>query len=92
MGEEEFEWDEAKRASNIEKHGFDFIDAVARFDNQHLTAPARKMAVERWLAVGLIGDEYAAAIYTRRGRAIRLISLRSARREERRRYDEVFKD
>ncbi len=28
----EFEWDEAKRQSNIEKHGIDFAEAVAIYE------------------------------------------------------------
>ena len=89
---EEFEWDEARRISNIEKHGFDFLDGIELFDNPHLTSIANThKGEERWVAIGMIGNEYAAAIYTRRGRTVRLISLGSARRKERRRYDQVFK-
>jgi uncharacterized DUF497 family protein len=77
MEYEEFEWDEAKRAANLVKHGFDFTDAVELFGNPHLAGPARSVdGEERWLAVGLIEDDYAAAIYTRRGRVIRLIVRR----------------
>ncbi|MCK4561044.1 MAG: BrnT family toxin, partial [Calditrichia bacterium] len=31
------EWDEAKRKSNIKKHGFDFVDAVKVFDGATFT-------------------------------------------------------
>ena len=30
----EFEWDPAKAASNLRKHGVDFADAVAVFDDE----------------------------------------------------------
>ena len=30
-----FEWDETKRETNIEKHGIDFIDAIAVFFDLH---------------------------------------------------------
>jgi hypothetical protein len=32
-----FEWDDIKRKSNIEKHGIDFIDAPIIFDSYTLT-------------------------------------------------------
>ena len=34
----DFEWDEEKRLTNIEKHGIDFIDADILFGNPHLSA------------------------------------------------------
>lgn len=27
-----FEWDEAKRLANLDKHGLDFIDSIELFD------------------------------------------------------------
>jgi uncharacterized DUF497 family protein len=30
----QFEWDETKRASNVAKHGIDFISAVELFDGR----------------------------------------------------------
>jgi len=32
-----FEWDEAKRKSNIKKHGFDFVDAEKVFNGATFT-------------------------------------------------------
>jgi uncharacterized DUF497 family protein len=32
----EFEWDEAKRITNIEKHGIDFLDASLLFESGYL--------------------------------------------------------
>ncbi|WP_414710274.1 BrnT family toxin [Pseudorhodoplanes sp.] len=38
---EGFEWDESKRQTNIAKHGIDFVDAVAVFDDpRHTRASA----------------------------------------------------
>jgi hypothetical protein len=83
----EFEWDDAKRLGNIAKHGFDFILA-----GDHLRAAARPGVdgEPRWLAPGLIRGRTATAIYTLRGDTIRLISLRSARHDERRRHQALF--
>ena len=87
-----FEWDERKRLANIEKHGFDFIRAPELFSSNHLRTPARdgKDSEERWMATGLIQGRYATAIYTMRGGVIRMISLRSARHDERQAHQEVF--
>jgi len=35
-----FEWDERKRLANLEKHGLDFIDAVAVFEAAHIVVPS----------------------------------------------------
>jgi len=86
-----FEWDEPKRLANLEKHGFDFMDADRLFDGPHYVAEARTVEGEpRWLATGMIGRQPATAIYTRRGANIRLISLRSARDGEKRRYQALL--
>ncbi|MDA8253839.1 MAG: BrnT family toxin [Rhodospirillales bacterium] len=87
----EFEWHEAKRLANIEKHGIDFLDADIVFGGPHLIGPARAVAGEaRWMAVGMLDDVYVTVIFTRRGNTIRLISMRSARREERERHQTLF--
>ena len=80
-----FEWDEAKRLSNLEKHGFDFNDAYLLFDAPYVQAGATTVGSEsRWLVTGTIKGVLATAIVTRRGASIRVISLRRARHEERR--------
>ena len=88
----DFEWHEAKRLANIERHGFDFIDAAELFEGKHLMAPARTGAggEQRWLATGIVQGLYATAIYTVRDGVIRIISLRRARDEERRQHQAVF--
>ncbi len=87
----QFEWDERKRASNLYKHGLDFLDADLVFAGDHLiepTAPGNDEA--RFLAIGRIGPDYVTLIYTERGDAIRVISLRRARDGERRRHQALF--
>jgi uncharacterized DUF497 family protein len=87
----EFEWNETKRETNIEKHGLDFIDAVLMFSGPTYRAEAKpKDGERRLLATGKIEDITVTAIYTLRGDAIRLISLRRARHGERKRYRELF--
>lgn len=88
----QFEWDEEKRRSNVEKHGFDFIRAVELFSGSYTQKPARdgRDGEKRWMATGIIQGRYATAIYAMRGETIRMISLRSARDDERQDYQDLF--
>jgi uncharacterized DUF497 family protein len=86
-----YEWDEAKRLSNIEKHKLDFFDADLLFSGPLMEAETRTVTGElRWLATGMIDDLTVTVVFTRRGDAIRLISLRRARRGERAHYHKLF--
>jgi uncharacterized DUF497 family protein len=87
----ELEWDERKRAANLHKHGFDFADAFLIFEGGHLLLPTRPGSdAVRFLAVGRIGPDYVALVYTERDDAIRVISLRRARHGERRQHQALF--
>lgn len=89
----EFEWDETERLTTIDKHGLDFLDADLLFGAPHIVGSARIVAGERrWLAVDLIEDVYVTVIFTWRGDTIRLISMRKARDDERRRHQALFGD
>jgi uncharacterized DUF497 family protein len=86
-----FEWDEARRLSNLAKHGLDFLDVDLLFDGPVLQAEARTVQGEqRWLATGMIDGFAVTVIFTRRGEVLRIISLRSARHAERARYFKLF--
>ena len=82
-----FEWDEAKRLVCLDKHGIDFCDAVEVFETDYLELPARSEAEERLIAVGLLQDVTVAVVFTCRGGAIRIITARRARKNEREQYD-----
>jgi uncharacterized protein len=83
----EFEWDEAKRASNIEKHGLDFLRGVRVFDGATLIEPAITVGGEtRFAATGMVDGRLVTVIFTERGTARRIISVRRARHGEGRRY------
>ncbi len=87
----EFEFDEDKRLKNIEKHGIGFIEADLLFGNPCVGAPAKTVDGERrWLAIGMIDDDFVTAVFTRRGPVICIISMRRARNDEREKYHEVF--
>lgn len=85
-----FEWDDAKAASNLEKHGIDLDDAVRVFAdplaiNSNVTLP--EYGESRFKTAGLVADRAIAVIFTDRGPVRRIISARWSRRNERREYD-----
>ncbi len=83
-----FEFDPGKSASNEAKHGIDFDDAQALWDDAWLLeAPARTVDEPRFIVIGRIEGQYWSAICTRRGERIRIISVRRARKEEVERYE-----
>lgn len=84
----EFEWDPAKAASNLGKHGIDFEDAIELFDDPdkvELVDP-RDRGEPRFRAVGMAGGEVVFVSYTVRGQSRRIISARRASRRERAAY------
>ena len=78
-----FEFDAAKSESNRTKHGIDFLEAQALWnDPMLLEIPAKTDDEPRHLLIGLIQDKHWSAVVTYRGDNIRLISVRRARTEE----------
>ena len=90
-----FEWDEAKRGSNLSKHGVDFLDVPEMFASPMLVrADLRKDYREpRWQAIGVIHGRLMVVAYTRRDPdTIRIISLRKANSREKTLFQETLKD
>jgi uncharacterized DUF497 family protein len=85
-----FEWDERKRLGNLSKHGLDFRRAIELFEGESFTYPSARRDEYRWVTVGIAYGRLVAVVWTRRSDAIRLISMRSARREEARQYRQLF--
>ena len=84
----EFEFDPEKSAANESKHGIDFRDAQALWDDPLLLeAPARTEDEPRFIVIGRIGELHWSAVCTLRGERIRIISVRRARKEEVERYE-----
>ncbi len=85
----EFEWDEDKRLSNIEKHKVDFLTARDLFDGRPVfTSDSPRGDEMRHLTTGVLGDKLYTVIWTKRGSKIRFISARRARDGEERAYRE----
>ena len=89
------EWDPAKNAVNIEKHGIDFNDAHELFGGYRLIfLDARKdYGEKRFITVGLISDRLIVAVYTQRQEEIiRIISIRKANSREIERYEKTVRN
>ncbi|MBZ0122813.1 MAG: BrnT family toxin [Roseovarius sp.] len=82
-----YEWDESKRFAALDKHGLDFLDAAEIFANDHLVLPARSEVEQRKIAIGYLNGVAIAVVFTVRKEAIRIITARRARRNEREAYD-----
>lgn len=62
----EFEWDEAKARSNLDKHGVSFLTAAAVFRNERLERidDREDYGEVRWLALGRVEMEIYRVAYT----------------------------
>ena len=89
----EFEWDTAKEASNLQKHGVSFDDATLVFyDTGRIeTYDARgNYREDRWVTIGLAFSAVLYVVYAVRDEeAVRLISARKANANERKQYREA---
>lgn len=81
-----FEWDEAKRRSNIRDHEIDFAaveneqvfagETVTRLDDRF------DYGERRFLTLGLLKGKVIVIVYTQTDKVIRLISVRKASKNE----------
>jgi uncharacterized DUF497 family protein len=84
----DFEFDPAKSASNKDKHGVDFIEAQALFqDEKRIIAPLATEGEERYIMVAQLHGRCWSAIYTYRGDRVRIISVRRSRDAEKQHYE-----
>lgn len=79
-----YEWDEAKCAANLAKHGVDFARAEDFAWHAALIIPdaRRDYGEPRFIAIGFINDRLHVLVFTPRGEAIRIIGLRKANDRE----------
>ena len=81
-----YEWDEAKAAANVAKHGVSFHTAVEAFNDAKCMVEADTRAnygEERFRLFATVEGFPICVVYTVRGDAIRIISARKANRKER---------
>ncbi len=78
-----FEFDPAKSASNKAKHGGDFVEVQALWDDDDLLVVPLRFEDERRMAfIGRLGGKHWTAIATCRGKVVRIISVRRSRANE----------
>jgi uncharacterized DUF497 family protein len=78
-----FELDPKKSTANKNKHGIDFIEAQALWEDPDLLEiPARTEDEPRFLVIGKIRTKHWSGVITYRGENIRIISVRRSRKEE----------
>ncbi len=79
----DFEFDPKKSESNLERHGIDFSQAQALWDDaDRVEIPAKTIDENRSMVIGRIGARHWSAVITYRGDKVRLISVRRSRNEE----------
>ena len=86
----EYQWDEAKRLTNLRKHGIDFADVPAVFDGDILTVEDERLdyGEQRFVSFGLLKGRVIAVVHTEREDHTRIISARKATKYEQRTYFE----
>ncbi len=91
MINEEFEWDDAKAESNIEKHGVGFEEACGVFRDPfaiELLDDRDDYGEDRYILIGMAAPGVLVVVYTVRDERNRIISARRAEPNERRFYHE----
>ena len=82
-----FEYDQNKSGSNKAKHGIDFDEAqLLWLDARRIEIEARTIGESRKLLIAMMNDEVWSAIFTLRNNAIRIISVRKSRKNEKEIY------
>lgn len=82
-------YDEEKRLSNLEKHGFDFVGAASFFESFHITREDSRgeYGEQRFQTLGLYGSVVVVMmIHTPRDNVDHIISIRKANKHEQKRY------
>lgn len=78
-----FEFDSEKSAANKLKHGIDFHEAQALWDDlDYIEIPVTTTDEPRYLVIGKINGKHWSGVITYRGESVRIISLRRSRKEE----------
>lgn len=86
-----FEWNQEKAAGNIKKHGVSFDEAVTVFWDENaliINDPDHSEDEDRFILLGMSENlRLLVVIHCERGNTIRLISARTATKQERKQYE-----
>jgi uncharacterized DUF497 family protein len=87
----DFDWNETKRRSNLDKHGIDFVDAAEVIAGSPVIveSPTPGSDASRCIAYGELHGVLLAVVFTLREGTFWIISARPASRRERKRYAEA---
>jgi uncharacterized protein len=91
MKSDDFEWDDAKAASNYRRHRITFEEARQAFADPFIIEwidDGQDAREQRISALGMVENRLLFVAYTERGDTVRIISARLAEPFERRRYHE----
>lgn len=89
-----FEWDEAKRQTNIRKHGVDFADLEFLFDGETVTILDDRFdyGEDRFITLGMLNSIVLVVVHTETDKVIRFISARKATKNEEKSYFKEIAD
>jgi uncharacterized protein len=86
-----FEWDDAKAAENLRKHGVSFSEASTVFGDplsRTIVDPLHSEEEQRFVVLGQSGLQHTlVVVHMYRGQVIRIISARTATSRERKDYE-----
>lgn len=86
-----FEWDEAKRLTNLTRRSLDFEDSALLFDGRPVaTAPSLRNNEHRFVSTAKVDGKLYTVVWMWRGENQRIISFRRASRGEERAYRQLF--
>jgi uncharacterized DUF497 family protein len=90
----EFDWDEAKRTSNLINHGIDFVGIEQVFEGEAVTILDDRFdyGEERFVTFGLLDGRVVAIAHTESDEVIRIISVRKATKNEESSYFKEIAD
>ncbi|WP_029891680.1 BrnT family toxin [Polycyclovorans algicola] len=82
------EFDPEKRDKTLTERGLDFARTAEVFAGHHLTAPDLRESYgeDRYITLGLLDGRMVVTVWTPRGEARRIISMRKANEREQARY------
>lgn len=84
----DFEYDEKKSIKNKEKHGIDFEESKALWNDKAIVVPAKSIDIEmRCALISKLENKCFVAIFTIRNEKYRIISVRRCRKNEERIYE-----
>jgi uncharacterized DUF497 family protein len=89
-----FEWDAAKRRSNLRDHGFDFLDCEEIFAGATYSFLDERFDYGeiRIITFGVLNASVVVVIHTETDEVIRVISIRKASRNEEETYFKKIRD